>query len=319
MARRLKTLFFIALVLFVSNTVSADFSREYIDQYPLHSIEANNIQLSYRMIGSPEDPIVVMVMGLGASHAVWGDGIVKGIEDAGFQVLIFDNRDVGGSTRFDEWGDPVMWWQLLKYAIGLDVDAPYNLYDMAGDTVSLMDALNIKKAHIVGASMGGMIAQIVAARHPNRANSLISIMSTTNAPHLPRPSSGAENSLRDLADGEAAEAKAEAMRQRGFSLESMPRQIMSILKTGDRTREVATITSPTLVIHGEEDMLLQLAHGQHTAETIVGSKLVTFENMGHNIPKDVLPKLLNSMIEHLKYVESIDSSRAVSFINTGIN
>lgn len=319
MHKRFTALLLIVLYVLFSNTASAEFSRKYIDQHPLHSIEANDIQLSYRMIGSSQDPIVIMVMGLGASHAVWGDGIVKGIEDAGFQVLLFDNRDVGGSTRFDEWGDPVMWWQLLKYAIGLDVDAPYNLYDMAGDTVSLMDALNIQKAHIVGASMGGMIAQIVAARHPNRANSLISIMSTTNAPHLPRPSSGAENSLRDLADGEAAEAKAEAMRQRGFSLESMPRQIMSILKTGDRTQEVATITSPTLVIHGEEDQLLKLAHGQHTAETIEGSKFVTFGNMGHNIPKDVLPKLLNSMIEHLRSVESIFSNRTVSSINTGIN
>ena len=127
-------------------------------------------------------------------------------------------------------------------------------------------------------------------------------MSTTSAPHLPKPSSDAENSLRNLAEGEAAKEYEAAMKHRGFDLESMPRQIMGILITGDRTQEVATIKQPPLVLHGEDDNLLKPAHGKHTAATIQGSKLIIFEDMGHNIPPAVLPKLLASIVDHLNDV-----------------
>ena len=297
-----KTFVHACLYLLICFSAQADFSREYIDQHPLNVTDANGIQVSYRLIGQQQNPVVLMVMGLGASHLVWGDEMVKGLERAGFQVLLFDNRDVGGSTRFDEWGEPTLWWQLLKYTLGFEVDAPYSLYDMASDAVALMDVLNIEKAHVVGASMGGMIAQILAARYPDRTESLTSIMSTTNAPHLPRPSGDAENSLRNLAEGEAGEERAEAMRKRGFNIEAIPRQIMGILITGDRTQEVATITVPTLVLHGEDDPLIQVVHGEHTSETIQGSKLVTFAGMGHSIPETVLPELLNTMVMHLNAV-----------------
>lgn len=300
MKKTIKALLYGCVGVFLSCAAQAEFSRSYLDQHPLNTVSANGIELSYRMVGDPQHPMVLMVMGLGATHVVWGDNMVKGLEDAGFQILLFDNRDVGGSTRFEQWGEPTLWWQLLKYTLGFEVDAPYNLYDMADDTIGLMDALNIQTAHVVGASMGGMIAQIIAARYPERATSLVSIMSTTNAPHLPRPSGDAESSLLNLAEGEAEEERAAEMRHRGFSLEGMPRQIMSILKTGDRTLEVATIKTPTLVLHGEDDALLQLAHGQHTAQTIKGSKFVTFANMQHNIPDDVLPKLIDVMVNHLK-------------------
>lgn len=302
MQRALRHIACTLIGLCLSSMVLADYSREYIDGHPLQITQANGLDLAYRMVGEQTDPVVVMIMGLGASHAVWGDDLVKGLVDSGYQVLLFDNRDVGGSTRFDGWGEPTLWWQLLKYTLGFDVDAPYNLNDMAQDTVALMDQMGITKAHIVGASMGGMVAQIVTARHPEKITSLTSIMSTTNAPHLPKPSSDAENSLRDLAEGEAAEARQAAMRKRGFYIESIPRQIMGILKTGDRTEEVATITSPTLVLHGRDDQLIKLAHGQHTADTIKGAKFVVFEDMGHNLPEAVLPQILNSMVKHFEQV-----------------
>ena len=119
--------------------------------------------------------------------------MVKGLEQAGYRVLLLDNRDVGGSTRFDEWGQPTLWWQLLKNQLGFDVDAPYTLNDMAADTIALMDLLELEDAHVVGASMGGMIAQVIAARYPQRTRTLVSIMSSTGAPHLPPPTAEASD------------------------------------------------------------------------------------------------------------------------------
>jgi pimeloyl-ACP methyl ester carboxylesterase len=175
------------------------------------------------------------------------------------------------------------------------------LNDMAADTIALMDVLELQDAHIVGASMGGMIAQVVAAQYPQRTRSLVSIMSTTGAPHLPPPSVEASNSLLGAAseDEDAADRRA-AMVERGFYPQSMGRQMMAVFKTGDRSDEVATISSPTLVVHGGEDQLLPPPHGAHTAQMISGSELVVYDTMGHNIPDDVLPKLLTKMTQHMQ-------------------
>ena len=279
----------------------AEFSREYLDQQPLEVTPANNISVAYRSLGEREQPAVVMIMGLGASHVVWGDAMVQGLQDSGYRVVLLDNRDTGGSTRFDEWGQPTLWWQLLKRQVGFEVDAPYTLNDMAADTVAMMDVLEIKDAHIVGASMGGMIAQVIAAQYPDRTKSLVSIMSTTGSEHLPPPTSEASDVLLGMAsdDEDAAERKAN-MVARGFYPEVMGRQMMAIFKTGDRSDEVATISSPTLVVHGADDPLLPPPHGEYTAEMISGSELVVYENMGHNIPDEVLPKLLQKMTQHMK-------------------
>jgi pimeloyl-ACP methyl ester carboxylesterase len=279
----------------------AEFSRTFLDQQELYSTPANGIEVAYRSVGPDDRTTVIMIMGLGASHIVWGDAIVQSLEQAGYRVLVFDNRDVGGTTRFDEWGQPTLWWQLLKKQLGFEVDAPYNLDDMAADTIALMDALDVQDAHVVGASMGGMIAQVVAAKYPERTRTLVSIMSSTGAPHLPSPTSEASDSLRGLASqDEDEEVRLAEMRERGFYPESMPRQMMAVFKTGDRSAEVATIAVPTLVLHGADDPLLQPAHGEHTAELIPNAELVIYEDMGHNLPDPVLPKLLERMIEHMQ-------------------
>jgi pimeloyl-ACP methyl ester carboxylesterase len=280
--------------------VEADSSHSYIQRYPLKTVIANDIEISYREIGVEDNPKVLLIMGLGASHLVHGDNLVRGIEQAGYQVLIFDNRDTGGSTRFDDWGQPTIWWQLLKDKLGFRVDAPYSLDDMTEDTVGLLDAVGYEHAHVMGFSMGGMIAQQLAAKYPERVLTLTSVMSTTFAKHLPPPTGAAETALTNLASGEASESRIEAIRKRGFYPESMPRQMMAIFKTGDRSNEVKTINVNTLVIHGEDDGLVPPAHGEHTAELIRGAELVIFPGMGHNIPKDVLPKMLGYMIEHMK-------------------
>ena len=283
--------------------VEADSSHSYIQRYPLKTVIANDIEISYREIGVEDNPKVLLIMGLGASHLVHGDNLVRGIEQAGYQVLIFDNRDTGGSTRFDDWGQPTIWWQLLKDKLGFRVDAPYSLDDMTEDTVGLLDAVGYEHAHVMGFSMGGMIAQQLAAKYPERVLTLTSVMSTTFAKHLPPPTGAAETALTNLASGEASESRIEAIRKRGFYPESMPRQMMAIFKTGDRSNEVKTINVNTLVIHGEDDGLVPPAHGEHTAELIRGAELVIFPGMGHNIPKDVLPKMLGYMIEHMKTVD----------------
>ena len=288
-----------------SVSARAEFSREYLDQQPLEVTPANEISMSYLSLGDPEQPAIVMIMGLGASHVVWGDTLVQGLEASGYRVVLLDNRDTGGSTRFDDWGQPTVWWQLLKRQMGFEVDAPYTLNDMAADTVAVMDVLDINNAHIVGASMGGMIAQVVAAQYPQRTRSLVSIMSTTGSPQLPPPSAEASESLLGVTtdDGAAAERR-EAMVARGFYPQSMGRQMMAVFKTGDRSDAVATITAPTLVVHGAKDTLLPPPHGAHTAQLIAGSELVVYDSMGHNIPDDVLPKLLQEMTLHMKAADT---------------
>ncbi len=287
------------VLLTCAGPAAAGFSREFLDKQPLLVAPANGIELAYREVGAADAPPVILIMGLGASHVVWGDDFVNGLRDKGYRVLLFDNRDVGKSTRFEEWGQPTIWWQFLKRSIGFEVDAPYTLNDMAADTVALMDTLEIPEAHVAGASMGGMIAQVVAARYPNRVLSLTSIMSTTGNPDLPLPSDEASNSLQSLAEGDKDdEAMAEYL-HRGFYPSAMPRQLMAIMKTGDRSEEVSTIKVPSLVLHGEEDTLLPPAHGRHTARLIVGSKMVVYPGMGHNMPDEVVPQILAEMADHI--------------------
>jgi len=276
-------------------------NQRYTERYPLETTQANGINIAYKIIGQPTDTPVLLVMGLGASHRLWGDSFVKGIVDADYRVVLFDNRDVGESQRFHEHGQPWLWWQFIRDKIGFGVDAAYSLDDMADDSVALLDVLKIDDAHIVGASMGGMIAQIIAAKYPARTRSLISIMSSTGAPHLPAPSSESSAGLEKVASGESEQQ--DYFESIGLHPEAMPRQILAIMDRGDRSEQVKTIKAPTLVLHGADDTLLPPPHGEHTAALIEGSKLVIFPGMGHNIPEEIVPDLLKNMIEHIETVK----------------
>lgn len=293
------------LLLIFTSVAQAEFSRTYLDTHPLKMAQVNGIEIAYRTVGEGEGrPKVVVIMGLGGSNVAWGDNMIRGLAEAGYQVLMFDNRDTGASTRFDQWGQPTLWLQLLKRQLNLPVNAPYSLDDMAADAVGLMDALGYQDGHIIGTSMGGMIAQIVAAKYPQRTRSLISIMSTTGARHLPPPTNLAETRLRNLAEGEAEEEREASIRARGFYPASMPRHLMAVFKVGDRSAEVATIQADTLVLHGVDDGLIPPAHGEHTAQLIKGSKYVLFEGMGHNLPPAVIPDLIANMTSHINAVEA---------------
>jgi pimeloyl-ACP methyl ester carboxylesterase len=302
------TLFGLLLVVITPFT-NAEFSRTYIDQHPIQIASVNGVDIGYRLIGERDKPKVVLIMGLGASNVVPGDNLARGIAQAGYQLVLFDNRDTGASTRFDDWGQPLVWWQLLKLKLGLGVSAPYTLDDMAADTVALMDWLNIEDAHIIGFSMGGMIAQKIAVHHPERTKSLTLVMTTTGAKHLPPPTAEARKLLTNLASGEAAQERATAFRERGFYTESMPRQMMAIFKDGDRSAAVRTIVNDTLILHGKDDILIPPAHGVYTADIIENSELVIFPGMGHNVPDLVLPEFLARVTGHFSAADMVSSGR----------
>ena len=283
----------------------AEYSHTYLDSYPLEIASVGQLEIAYRIVEEhPDRPKAVVIMGLGGSNIAWGDALISGLAAQGYEVLLLDNRDTGASTRFDDWGQPTLWWELLKYKLGFSVNAPYTLNDMATDITGLMTAVGYDQAHIIGASMGGMIAQIVAARHPEKTQSLISIMSTTGAPHLPPPTEEAEQRLRNLAIGEAAADREQAIRDRGFYPESMQRHLMAIFKVGDRSAEVATISAPTLVIHGADDGLVPPEHGEHTASLIKGSAFSIVSGMAHDMPEEVIPLLVQQMTTHMNRVEA---------------
>ena len=306
-----KTLLTILLTLLISPAALAEFSRDFIDSHDIQKTEVGEISIAYRVIGEGANrPKVVAIMGLGGEGAAWGDNMMGGLEAAGYEILLIDNRDTGESSRFDAWGQPTLWWQLLKYQLGFSVTAPYSIDDMAADLVAVMDKRGYADAHIIGVSMGGMIAQVVAAQYPERTASLTSIMSSTFAPHLPPPTADAESGLRNLATGDAKEDREAAVRHRGFYPESMQRHLMAIFKAGDRSSEVMEITAPTLVIHGSEDPLVPPPHGEHTAELIDDSRFILIEGMAHNIPDDKVPEILGYLSEHIDAIENNTSTIA---------
>lgn len=268
---------------------------------PMQVTEVNGVRIAWTETGDPKGVPVILIMGLGSSHHLWGDDFVEGLASAGYRVVLFDNRDVGDSQRFDEHGQPVIWWNLLKRKLGLSVSKAYTLYDMATDTVDLMGTLGIDRAHIVGVSMGGMIAQIVASQYPQHTRSLVSIMSSSGAPHLPPPEPEAQSRLRNMAGAEAEEVSSQ--HQRGYYPEAMPRQLMAVLDAGDRSAELKAITASALVLHGEDDTLLPIAHGKHTAVLISGASFQAFEGMGHSLPVEVVPKLVESICDHIDGLE----------------
>lgn len=295
----ISTLLLAILVSYGSMTL-ADYSRSYMDSHPMNYINTDGVEIAYQVLGPEDAETAVLVMGLGASHTVWGDDFVRGIIAAGYRVVLIDNRDTGESIKYPEKDNPVLWWQLLKYRLGMNVSTTYQLSDMAGDIIDVMDALEIDQAHLIGVSMGGMIAQEIAAEHPQRTQTLVSIMSTTWAEHLPRPGRQSTDAIRSMADNEDKDAKrAEFMKKMGFHAAAIPRQVMAILRAGDRSEAVKTITTPTLVIHGRDDPLLTVEHGEHTAELIRDSRLVIFEGMGHNMPDTVRPDILREIGKHL--------------------
>jgi len=273
---------------------------------------ANGIQIEYESLGSAADPAVVLVMGLGAQLTRWPLPLCEKLAARGYRVLRFDNRDIGLSTKLDHAPVPKLTALIAARMAGLRPSLPYTVDDMAGDTVGLLDALGIARAHIVGTSLGGMIAQQVAAHHPERILSLTSMMSTTGNPTLPPPTPAAAailmsrppdpirdpegyvtyglNTLRVIGspgypfDEGAARERIRAEALRSYYPAGYARQIAAATMSGDRREKIRRIQAPTVVVHGAADPLVPLAAGRDTADNIPGAELLVIPGMGHDLP-----------------------------------
>jgi pimeloyl-ACP methyl ester carboxylesterase len=290
---------------------------------------SNGINLEYETFGDRGAPPIVLIMGLGAQLVLWPDELCATLAAAGHYVVRFDNRDVGLSTKLETPRRVRLVRAALASRLGFKVRAPYTLDDMAHDTVGLLDALELRRAHVVGASMGGMIAQIVAARHPQRVDSLTLIMSTSGNPRLPqarldlqlrlvrRPLAGDRETLirhsMDLwraigspqfpAGDEVLRAKVERSYDRSSYRHGLARQTLAIIASGSRVPLLKRITAPTLVIHGAEDPLVPVAAGHDLAQHIPGARLSIIPGMGHDLPAPLLPTFSRLIVQHAKEAE----------------
>lgn len=290
--------------------------------------QANGIPIHYEDHGNPDDPVILLIMGFAAQLTLWPDELVEAIAAEGFRVIRYDNRDIGLSHKFDGVRAPGVVKLTLMNRIGLKPRVPYTLGDMADDGAGLLNALGIEAAHIAGASMGGMIAQRFAARHPQRTRSLTSIFSTTGNPKLPaarkeamqalitRPASNDEAVLVEhgmmLArtigspsfptDEERLREKVTAAVRRSFYPEGPARHLAAIVADGDRRKLLRGLDVPTLVLHGEDDPLIPVAAGHDTAAHIRGARLRTIPGWGHDLPLALVDELAGEIAGHAKAV-----------------
>jgi len=297
-------------------------------------VQANGIEIEYAENGAKDAPVVLLIMGLGMQLIAWPDEFCKELAAHGFRVVRFDNRDVGGSTKFESrrskaFAKVALAAALARVWAGVPVQAPYTLGDMANDAIGLLDALGIKRAHTVGASMGGMIAQVIAAEHPDRARSLVSIMSSSGNPALPHPDAKVLQALlrprprdRERAIRQAMElyrligspgfptsdvelrAKVERSFDRCYYPEGFTRQFLAIQASGSRVEMLRRIRVPTLVVHGSDDPLVPVEGGRDTAAKVPAAKLRIIPGMGHDLAAGLLPILVNAISEHCKEADA---------------
>jgi len=277
------------------------------------------VTLCYETFGDPTDPAILLIMGLGTQMVAWREDFCRQLAGRGFFVIRYDNRDSGKSTSMK--GRPVT----LREMVTRRVKEPaYTLEDIADDATGLLDHLGIQRAHIVGASMGGMVAQHVALRHPDRVLSLTSIMSTTGHRlvgqpklaviplFLSKPSGGKEEYIERAVklfravgakkgfDEEYVREGAALAWDRGINMAGTGRQLGAITADGNRTERLKQITVPTLVIHGKDDRLIAPSGGKATAKAIPGARLMLVDDMGHDLPRPVWAKLIGAIVENTK-------------------
>lgn len=283
--------------------------------------KANGIEIEFDEHGDPADPPVLLIMGLSAQMDAWDDQFVEMLAARGLRVIRFDNRDIGLSTWFDDAGVPDLAGALAE---GRLPDPVYSLADMASDAAGLLDALGIDRAHIVGASMGGMIAQTFAIAHPGRTRTLTSIFSTTGDPAVGQPRPGLAETLflavppstREEAieasvaglkligspgyppDEDRLRSRAAAAYDRAYHPEGVLRQTLAVVTQPDRTPELGRLEIPTLVIHGDSDPLVDPSGGRATADAVPGAELWMVPGMGHDIPTPLFGEITGRIAAH---------------------
>jgi pimeloyl-ACP methyl ester carboxylesterase len=289
-------------------------------------VRANGIAVEVEDSGNADRPAVVLVMGLGMQLVAWPDRFVDALLDAGYRVIRFDNRDIGLSQHFDELGVPNIVWESFKHRFGLAVHSPYTVADMAADTLGVMDALGIARAHIVGVSMGGMVAQRVALAAPDRTISLASIMSSSGARYLPGPKPHVVQALLSRPAGYDEESIVDhfvhvfrVIGSPGFPMDELElrqririatrrsyhpvgtlRQLTAVAADTRRADELPRITAPALVLHGRADPLVPLACGHDTARRIRGAQFHAIDGMGHDLVPGVAARLVDYLLPHLQ-------------------
>jgi pimeloyl-ACP methyl ester carboxylesterase len=298
------------------------------------AIKANGITIEYEEMGPPDAPVILLIMGLGMQLIAWPEPFCEGLAARGFRIVRFDNRDAGLSTRMPSAGSLASTAMMARAFLGLPIRPPYTLDDMARDTVGLMDALGIGQAHVVGASMGGMIAQIIAIEHPERVKSLTSIMSTSGDRALPGPKGEVRRALfrprprdkamavdrymemfRLIGGGDypptEAELRARVERavRRSYRPDGFGRQLIAIQAAPSRVRKLRGVRAPTLVLHGSHDPLVPLAGGEDTAANIPGARLRVVPGMGHFLPQALIPLLVDEIAGHCLKAENATQTR----------
>jgi pimeloyl-ACP methyl ester carboxylesterase len=280
---------------------------------------ANGIDLVYEAFGDPADPTALLIMGLGVQMLGWDAEFCELLAGRGFHVVRFDNRDVGRSTKIEGGPRP----DLMAAAMGDASSASYTLDEMADDCAGLLEHIDVEGAHMVGASQGGMIAQALAIGHPGRVLSLASIMSTTGDPAVGQPHPEALPALMarppaDLqeyvefvvgafriigspgfeADEEKLRDRARGSFERGYYPDGTARQLLAILASGDRTGALRRLDVPTVVIHGTDDILIDVSGGKATAAAIPGARLELIPGMGHDLPRQLWPRFVDLIAEN---------------------
>jgi pimeloyl-ACP methyl ester carboxylesterase len=308
--------------------VPASFTTRHHPTEPgIRLASVGDIEIAYETFGTEEDSPVFLIMGLATQMLGWPDEFCERLAEAGHYVVRFDNRDIGLSTHLDD-APPV---ELAAVMSGDTSSASYSLSDMARDTIGLLDTLGLASAHMVGASMGGMIAQALAIEHAVRVRSLTSIMSTTGDPAVGQPSEEAMRVLLAPRPGDregtiervlenytvigspgfafdeaALRDRAARSYDRGNDPAGVLRQMAAVAASGDRTAELRGVRVPTLILHGVEDPLATLSGGIATADAIPGAKLTTFDGMGHDLPRELWPQIVDGIASLIRRAETVD-------------
>jgi pimeloyl-ACP methyl ester carboxylesterase len=291
----------------------------------MHVILPSGVRIEYEVAGASDAPVILLIMGLGMQLTAWPPNFVQGLVARGYRVVRLDNRDIGLSDRFTA-GKPVdLRAAAVKAMLGFKVKPPYTLEDMAGDALGVLDALQVARAHVVGVSMGGMIAQVMAAGWPTRVLSLASVMSSSGAMRFnfhvspatralltPPPRDADEEALLDhmeriwlLIGSPGLQPPRDALRdrlrsnlRRAYNPAGVARQMLAIMASGDRRPLLRRIEVPTLVIHGERDPLVPIAAGRDCAANIPGAVFRAVPEMGHDLPEALLPMLVEEIAAH---------------------
>ncbi len=318
----MRVLFLLAALLFGLPSFAA--SRCDVN-VPTQTVDLAQVSIAYQSIGRASDPALLLVMGLGGQLIHWPDEVVVALCQQGFRVIRYDNRDVGLSTWRQAPANANLTFEVLRYKLGLPVSAPYTLTDMADDALGLMDALQVQQFHVLGASMGGMIAQHLAAMAPQRVESLTLVMTSSGAEGLPAPNAALvqllsrrsapnrEVALEQQADLLAALGsptvkddrqvllhQAALSYDRAFNPDGVKRQIMAILAEPSRVPLLNRLRVPTLVVHGTADPLLPVMHGVHLAAHIQGSQLKLIPGMAHRFQEAFKAPLLTAVLPYLQ-------------------